>query len=332
MSNHCSSLLAQVSFAERVIVFIHELFCKVIQGQAHQTATSEICRRFHLQIDECADEFYRLGTNEHDCRRAAGKIAYDEVIDLCGLVKDGCEYAGFKGVADRYLNPLRLMRLVYRMDEAKLAALNEVIHGECNDVGEVMMRVGAILDDDPNRYAELDDAAKRKAKKDVEKIAATVETIASGVDSLHEKMDAHNDETEKQFTAVREELHETKEELLARADEMMKKIGNVNLGGKRNGAHSIEQKKVCLTCWMLAQRNVELKSGTKKGIATYAAAFNWYKRQLALVNVTTPQKFAKVINTIKVKKCVDQKAALYAKQEAARKAAKKSGVQASKRR
>ena len=332
MSNQCSSLLAQVSFAERVIVFIHELFCKVIQGQTHQTATSEICRRFHLQIDECADEFYRLGTNEHDCRRAAGKIAYEEVIDLCGLVKDGCEYAGFKGVADRYLNPLRLMRLVYRMDEAKLAALNEVIHGECNDVGEVMMRVGAILDDDPNRYAELDDAAKRKAKKDVEKIAATVETIASGVDSLHEKIDTKSEEIIGKVETVREELHDTKEELLARADVIIKKLGHVNFAAVKNRKHTAEQKKVCLACWTLALENEELKNNTETGKATYPAAFNWYKSKLALVNITTAKKFIAVMRTINNTNSANSIKELEAKQEAARKAAKKSGVRTAKRR
>ena len=320
MLNHCSSLLAQVSFAERVIVFIHELFCKVIPGRTHQTATSEISRRFHLQVDECTDELYRLGAGEHDYRRAAGRIAYDEVIDLCGLVKDGCEYAGFKGVADRYLNPLRLMRLVYRMDEGKLAALNAVIHGDCDDVGEVMMRVGAILDDDPGRYEEFDDAAKRKARKDVERIAATVETIADGVDSLHEKMDVHGDETRKQIKSVREELRETKEELLAHADAIIKKLGSVNLNGKRNGRHTAEQKKVCLACWTLALENEELKSNTETGKATYPAAFNWYKSKLALVGVVTAKKFVAVMRTINNTNSANSIRELEAKIDASRKA------------
>ena len=70
---------------------------------------------------------------------------------------------------------------------------------------------------------------------------------------------------------------------------------------------------------MSAQNNAELKSATKKGTATYEAAFNWYKRQLALVGIVTSKKFRDVINSIRVKKCTDQKTALEAKREAERK-------------
>ena len=49
------------------------------------------------------------------------------------------------------------------------------------------------------------------------------------------------------------------------------------------------------------------------------AAFNWYKRQLALVGVTTLSKFVDVLNSIKTKKCTDRKRALEAKRGAERK-------------
>ena len=126
-------------------------------------------------------------------------------------------------------------------------------------------------------------------------------------------MDVHGKEANEQLAAVRSELHETKKELLAKADEILRKLGKVNLGGRRNSRHTEAQKKVCLACWMSAQNNTELKDGTARGIATYKAAFNWYRSQLALVGVADFRKFLDVLNAIKTKRSADRKAALEAK-------------------
>ena len=69
-------------------------------------------------------------------------------------------------------------------------------------------------------------------------------------------------------------------------------------------------------------RAVSISSDPSLPSATYEAAFNWYKRQLALVGIVTSKKFRDVINSIRVKKCTDQKTALEAKREAERKAKK----------
>jgi len=121
---------------------------------------------------------------------------------------------------------------------------------------------------------------------------------------------------------VRQEICETKEQLLAKADAVIKKCGKANLGGRRKSRHSPEQKKVCLALWMDAQENEELKDASGTGKATHEAAFNWYKRKLALVGVTSVAKFKAIIHTMQSTTCAENIKALEAKREAERKAKK----------
>ena len=316
MSKHCLTSAAQVSFAERVLVFIHELFCKVIPSRKQLSSISEIIRRFHLQVDTSFEELDRLGADDHEYRVAVGGIAYDEVLELCSLMRAACAYSGFSAIAERYLNAVRFATLIYDMNEEKLASLNAVIHGGCDDVGEIMMRVSAVLDGQPGRYDVLDAAAKRKATKDVERIAATVETLSGDVVALHRKVDRQGKEIVSKMELVREDIHVAKEELLARVNGVVGKMG-VGFGGKRNGKHTPRQKAVCQACWEIAQR--DLKDSTK-GKVTREMAFRHCASVLEDYGIRTFKKFRAVLLTNTSTRSAANIKALEAKIEAERKA------------
>ena len=59
-------------------------------------------------------------------------------------------------------------------------------------------------------------------------------------------------------------------------------------------------------------------SGTKTGKATIPAAFNWYRKQLAIVGVATPAKFKSVLHTLQSATSASNIKALEAKREAER--------------
>ena len=67
-----------------------------------------------------------------------------------------------------------------------------------------------------------------------------------------------------------------------------------------------------------------ISSKTATGKATRKAAFDWYKRQLALVGVTKLSKFIAVLHTMNNTKSATNIMALEAKREAERKAAGRS--------
>lgn len=187
MAQRCLTSTAQVYFAERLLVFINELSSKMTPSLRQHSSELEVCRRFHIQIDASFEELERFGANDHEYRRTVCLIACDEVRDLCSLMREACMHTGFETVADRYLNSNRLVSIIYSANKKKLALLNALLHGWCEGIGELMMRIGAILDDQTNRYAALDSSAKRKATEDVMRIASAAEAIADGANALHLK-------------------------------------------------------------------------------------------------------------------------------------------------
>jgi hypothetical protein len=77
------------------------------------------------------------------------------------------------------------MLLVLRQDTAMLNALGRIVCSGDDNVGRLLMRVGAVLDGRPDSYDQMDDAAKRKATDDAQRIIAKVETLALGLDTMN---------------------------------------------------------------------------------------------------------------------------------------------------
>ena len=343
MSSFHSVVTEQRVFICAVCAFIDKLLRAVLPDIAWDNTHLPTEEEFGGILDAVIARHDPKTSCEGDCCLAMAQAACNRLKRVCDLLKRVSASVEMEDIAKQYLDAHWFVDVLLRKNFSKLNKLYYTIDFTDGKPSRILTNVAAILNDKAVPYDSMDASAKRKATNDTKKIIAEVQKLATGVDSIHQhidesktelatKIDDGNKMIAGKVEAVREELHETKESLLARADAIIKKLGNVNLNGKRNGRHTAEQKKVCLSCWMSAQRNEELKSATKKGIATYAAAFNWYKRQLALVNVTTPQKFADVIHTINNINSANSIKELEAKQEAARKAAKKSGVQTSKRR
>ena len=316
MSGFHSVVTEQKVFICAVCTFIGKLLRAVLPDVAWDNAFLQSEDDFSASLDGVIRKHAREGSNEGDCRLAMAQMACNRMKHVCDLLKRISESVGLKEIAGRYLDAPWFIDMLLRKDTSKLNKLYYTIDFTDEKPSRILMNVAAILEGRTDGYDAMSAHAKRKADRETK---ALIEKVGEDVKSLHGKIDAKSAEIIGKVDAVRSELHETKEELLARADAILKKLGTLNLGGRRNGKHTEAQKKVCLACWMSAKDNIELKDGTATGKATRPAAFNWYKRQLALVGVTTLSKFVDVLNSIKTKKSADRKRDLEAKREAERK-------------
>ena len=316
MSDFHSVVTEQKVYICSVYSFIVRLLRAVLPEVAWNSALLLSEESLDALLDGVIRKNALEGANEGDCRLSMAQVACNSMKRLCDLLKRISESVGLKDVAERYLDAPWFIDMLYRKDTSKLNKLLYTIDFTDEKPSRLLMNVAAILDDNAVAYDGMSARAKRKA--DME----TKELIREATSRIEKKIASHDADTKTQFAAVRDELHETKEELMAKVKAILKKVGKVNFGGKRKCRHTAEQKKVCLALWMEAQRNEELKSGTEKGIATYEAAFNWYKKRLALVDVTSSKKFVSVIRSIISIRSAESIKALEAKIEAERKAKK----------
>lgn len=321
MTGFHSVVTEQKIFICAVCSFIGKLIRAVLPDIAWDSTFLQSEDALSASLDDVIHRQILEGSNEGDCCLAMVQTACRKMNRICDLLKVACSSVGLEDIAGRYLDAPWFVSLLLRKDAAKLDRLHRTIDFTDRKPSRILMNGAAILEGRTGGYDAMDAQAKRKADRETK---ALMRQIRADAESLRGKMDVHGKEAKEQLAAVRSELHETKKELLAKADEILRKLGKVNLGGRRNSRHTEAQKKVCLACWMSAQNNTELKDGTARGIATYKAAFNWYRSQLALVGVADFRKFLDVLNAIKTKRSADQKAALEAKLEAKRK--KKSSV------
>ncbi len=315
------------------ICAVHSFIVKLLRAVLPDVAFDNVLMLGEGELARSLDGTIRVHgemqkPNAGDCCLAMAQTACASMKDACDLLKTACVAVGLEKIAGRYLDAPWFIKVLLRRDLAKLTLLQHTIDFSDSRPSRILMNAAAILDNKAIAYDSMNAKAKRKADSET---AELLRKVADGVESLHVKMDAHSAETQTQFASVRDDIRETKEALLEKAEAILTKAVAAKLSGKRKSRHTTEQKKVCLALWMEAQRNEELKSGTEKGIATYEAAFSWYKRQLALVGVTDSRKFIDVLQTIKSKRSADQKAALEAKIEAERKAKKKPASRPSKR-
>ena len=321
MSGFHSVVTEQKVFICAVCSFIGKLLRAVLPDVAWDSRYLPSEDELSASLDDVIRGFVGYDSNACDCRLAMAQFACKKMKRVCDMLKNISASVGLQDVAAQYLDGLWFIDMLLRKDTSKLNKLYYTIDFTDDKPSRILMNVAAILEGRTDGYDAMSAQAKRKADRETK---ALIEKVGERVESLHGKVDAHREETKKQFAAVRSELHNAKEELLARADAILKKLGIMNLGGRRNGKHTTEQKKVCLACWMSAQDNVELKSGTATGKATRQAAFDWYKRQLALVGVTKLSKFIAVLHTMNNTRSATNIMALEAKREAERKAAGRS--------
>ena len=317
MSDFHSVVTEQRVFICAVYAFIRKLLQAVLPDVAWNNTCLPSEESFGDILDAVIQKHDSTASCEGDCCLSMAQTACRQMKRVCELLRNVCRSLGLKNEADQYLDAPWFVDLLLRMNVSKLNKLLYTIDFTDDKPSRILMNVAAILEGRTDGYDAMSAQAKRKADRETK---ALIEKVGERVESLHGKVDAHREETKKQFAAVRSELHNAKEELLARADAILKKLGILNLGGRRNGKHTTEQKKVCLACWMSAQDNVELKSGTATGKATRQAAFDWYKRQLALVGVTKLSKFIAVLHTMNNTKSAENIKHLEAKREAERKA------------
>ena len=310
MSGFHSVVTEQKVFICAVCSFIGKLLRAVLPDVAWDSRYLPSEDELSASLDDVIWGFVGYDSDACDCRLAMARFACKKMKRVCDMLKNISASVGLQDVAAQYLDGLWFIDMLLRKDTSKLNKLYYTIDFTDDKPSRILMNVAAILEGRTDGYDAMSAQAKRKADRETK---ALIEKVGERVELLHGKVDAHREETKKQFAAVRSELHNAKEELLARADAILKKLGILNLGGRRNGKHTTEQKKVCLACWMSAQDNVELKSGTATGKATRKAAFDWYKRQLALVGVTKLSKFIAVLHTMNNTKSATNIMALEAK-------------------
>ena len=342
MSSFHSVVTEQRVFICAVCAFIDKLLRAVLPDIAWDNTHLPTEEEFGGILDAVIARHDPKTSCEGDCCLAMAQAACNRLKRVCDLLKRVSASVEMEDIAKQYLDAHWFVDVLLRKNFSKLNKLYYTIDFTDGKPSRILTNVAAILNDKAVPYDSMDANAKRKATNDTKKIIAEVQKLATGVDSIHQhideskaelatKIDDGNKMIAGKVETMREEMRETKESLLARADAIIKKLGSVNLNGKRNGRHTAEQKKVCLACWELALENEELKNNTETGKATYPAAFNWYKSKLALVDVTTAKKFIAVMRTINNTNSANSIKELEAKQEAARKAAKKSGVQTAKK-
>ena len=316
MSDFHSVVTEQKVYICAVYSFIGKLLRAVLPEVAWNNTCLPSEEAFGGILDAVIQKHDPTASCEGDCCLSMAQTACRQMKRVCELLRNVCRSLGLKDEADQYLDAPWFVDLLLRMNVSKLNKLLYTIDFADDKPSRILMNVAAILNDKAVAYDAMSARAKRKADKE------TNELIREATSRIEKKIAAHDADTKTQFAAVRDELHETKEELMAKVKAILKKVGKVNFGGKRKCRHTAEQKKVCLALWMEAQRNEELKSGTEKGIATYEAAFNWYKKRLALVDVTSSKKFVSVIRSIISIRSAESIKALEAKIEEERKAKK----------
>ena len=296
------AVMGQAKYVCAVHRFIQELLLKAAPELLKGSGALKSDKEFKDTIDVAIASVTTPHAKERDYVRAIVETSSAEMKPLCHLLRGAAEVVGLGELAARYLDGTRFREMLLRKDEEKLERLNVTVQtqGPVAPV-KILMDVAAELDGRAENYDGMAAAAKRKAARDMTKLIGKVEEMRS---------------------AIERRIDEGKNEIVSHVDDVGAKIDKIKFAGKRRSKHTVEQKKTCLACWMSAQNNAELKSATKKGTATYEAALNWYKRQLALVGIVTSKKFRDVINSIRVKKCTDQKTALEAKREAERTAKK----------
>ena len=342
MSSFHSVVTEQRVFICAVCAFIDKLLRAVLPDIAWDNTHLPTEEEFGGILDAVIARHDPKTSCEGDCCLAMAQAACNRLKRVCDLLKRVSASVEMEDIAKQYLDAHWFVDVLLRKNFSKLNKLYYTIDFTDGKPSRILMNVAAILNDKAVPYDSMDANAKRKATNDTKKIIAEVQKLATGVEKkvekkideskaeLATKIDDGNKMIAGKVEAVREELRLSKDEVLAKADEILKKLG-VRLGNKKT-RHTIEQKKACLACWSLAKENAELATTTNNGQPTHEAAFNWHRKHLALFGVTTLKKFNDVLNSINVQKCVDQKAGIEANREAARKAAKKGGVQTSKRR
>ena len=310
MSGFHSVVTEQKVFICAVCSFIGKLLRAVLPDVAWNSRYLQSEDELSASLDDVIRGFVGYDSDACDCRLAMAQFACKKMKRVCDMLKNISASVGLQDVASQYLDGLWFIDMLLRKDTSKLNKLYYTIDFTDDKPSRILMNVAAILEGRTDGYDAMSAQAKRKADRETK---ALIEKVGERVESLHGKIDA-----------VQKDVRETKETLLAKADAILKKLGILNLGGRRNGKHTTEQKKVCLACWMSAQDNVELKSGTATGKATRQAAFDWYKRQLALVGVTKLSKFIAVLHTMNNTKSATNIMALEAKREAERNVAGRS--------
>ena len=324
MSDFQSVVTAQKTYICAVYSFIVRLLRATLPEVAWNSAFTPSEDVFAAALDGVIRKHALDGANEGDCCLAMAQAACMKMMRVCGLLKRICVSLGQKETAERFLDAPWFVDMLLAQNTSKLNKLLYTIDFTDDKPSRLVMNVAAILDDKAVAYDSMSVRAKRKADSETKAILEKVgERMEKKLDAhkveIVKKIDSHDAKTEKRFAAVHSELHETKEQLLAKAEAIIKKCGKASLGGRRKGRHSPEQKKVCLALWMDAQENEELKDASGTGKATHEAAFNWYKRKLALVGVTSVAKFKAIIHTMQSTNSAENIKALEAKREAERK-------------
>ena len=332
MSDFQSVVTAQKTYICAVYSFIVRLLRATLPEVAWNSTFTPAEDVFAAALDGVIRKHALDGANEGDCCLAMAQAACMKMMRVCGLLKRICISLGQKETAEKFLDAPWFVDMLLAQNTSKLNKLLYTIDFTDDKPSRLVMNVAAILDDNAVAYDSMSARAKRKAdsetKELIRQVGKKVETLNGKVDShkveIVKRIDSHDAKTEKQIAAVRQEICETKEQLLAKADAVIKKCGKANLGGRRKSRHSPEQKKVCLALWMDARENEELKDASGTGKATHEAAFNWYKRKLALVGVTSVAKFKAIIHTVNNTNSAENIQALEAKREAERKAKSKT--------
>jgi len=306
MSGFHSVVTEQKVFICAVCSFIGKLLRAVLPDVAWDSRYLPSEDELSASLDDVIRGFVGYDSDACDCRLAMAQFACKKMKRVCDMLKNISASVGLQDVAAQYLDGLWFIDMLLRKDTSKLNKLYYTIDFTDDKPSRILMNVAAILEGRTDGYDAMSAQAKRKADSETKEL---IVKVGESVESLHAKIDA-----------VQKDVHETKETLLAKAEEIIRKCGKVNFGGKRKCRHTPEQKKVCMACWMMALENEELKSNTKNGKATFEAAFRWYKSKLKLVGVVTARKFISVMRTISNSSSAENIKQLEAKREAERKA------------
>ena len=294
MSCFYSAVTEQRVFICAVYAFIGKLLRAVLPEVAWDNTYLPAEDEFGGALDAVIQKHDFKTSCEGDCCLAMAQMACKKMKRVCDLLKRVSESVGLKDEAKKYLDAPWFVDLLLRKDTSKLNKLYYTIDFDDEKPSRILMNVAAILNDDAVAYDSMTRKAKRKADTE------TKELIKQVGERVEKKLDEHKAEITKHIDAVgtnvetlREELHETKDELLAKADAIIKKLGKVNLDGKRNRSHTPEQRKVVLACWLMAKD--DLRDSTS-GVVTKRMAYERYRHVLEDVGIKTFAKFDAVIH------------------------------------
>lgn len=278
MSFQISAIMPQIAFAQRIRDFARAMARRVLPGVPLDELQFESNQIFETHLNSA---IYSLpeGACDRDRRCAVVKVICKDATRLCAMLKNACKAVGLGDIADEYLNHATFFNFVLEQDNSKMDLLMSIAENSDDDLARVFFNIARVLKGKEIDYYKLGDDAKRKASDDIKNLAAEVRDHIERVGAKVERVGAKVEECK---TAI---------------DSLDEKVSKLRRSGKSQSRYTEEAKALCWHYWTTANNREEVWRSVNTRI-TYKAVFEYGKKQLASVGVTSEKELKKIVLAI----------------------------------